>query len=120
MSTQFNVIAILAATWFLLTVEAAPLNFQTQLKVALEKIAELKGDAFDGCCNVSHTCIYISYTRKFSPILPSLAKFLSHDFLSCVNDCIEDMATLLHWRKFISPKYFCNTKVSGVGEIFVK
>ena len=55
MSTQFNVIATLATTWFLLTVcvEAAPLIFQSQSNVALQKIAELKGDAFDNCCNVS-------------------------------------------------------------------
>ena len=48
-------ITILVAAWFLLTVhvEAVPLSFQNQLNVALQKIAELKGDAFDSCYNVS-------------------------------------------------------------------
>ena len=44
------------------------------------------------------------------------------NFLSCVNDYIEDMATFTASVKFYSIEYFCNTKVhiSGVGEIFVK
>ena len=54
MKMQFIVTAILAATWFSLTVEAVPLTFQDQINVALQKITELKGDAFDSCCNVSH------------------------------------------------------------------
>ena len=116
MSTQFNVIAILAATWFLLTIEAAPLNFQTQLKVALEKIAELKGDAFDGCCNASHTCIYIPYTRKFSPgqkffqFCHHWRNFYHVNFLSCVNDCIEDMATFTALAKIYFTKIFLQYK----------
>ena len=42
------------------------------------------------------------------------------NFLSCVNDYIEDMATFTALAKIYFTKYFCNTKVSGVGEIFVK
>ena len=33
-------------------------------------------------------------------------KFFSANFLSCVNDCIGDMATLPHWQKFISPNIY--------------
>ena len=65
---------------------------------------------------------------KFSPgenfcqfrHLLSLAKFLSHEFLSCVNDYIEDMATLIALVKIYFTEYFCNTKLAGLGEIFVK
>jgi hypothetical protein len=64
MRMQFIMIAILAATWFLLTVEAAPLSFQNQLNVALQKIAELKGDAFDSCCNVSITIVSRARTHS--------------------------------------------------------
>ena len=47
----------------------------------------------------------------------SLAKFLSCEFLSRVNDYIEDMVTFTALAKIYSTKYFCNTKVSGVGKI---
>ena len=60
MRMQFTVIAILAATWFsLMTVKAVSLTLQDQLNVALQKIAELKGDAFDSCCNVSYIYRYV-------------------------------------------------------------
>ena len=63
MRMQIIMIAILAATWFSLIVEAVPLTLQDQLNVALKKIAELKGDVFDSCCNVSHiTCPGRAYT----------------------------------------------------------
>ena len=70
-------ITILVAAWFLLTVhvEAVPLSFQGQLNVALQKIAELKGDAFDNCCNVkSYTVgwLYIHnihYSRNTSIVM---------------------------------------------------
>ena len=52
--------------------------------------------------------------------LLSLAKFLSYKFLSCVNDYIEDMATFTTLAKIYCTEYFCNTKVAGLGEIFVK
>ena len=44
-------IAFLVVICFQLTVEAAPLSLQDQLQVALQQIAELKGN--DSCCNVS-------------------------------------------------------------------
>ena len=62
MKTQINnmsLIAILAATWFSLTIEAVPLTLQDQLNVALQKIAELKGNASDSCCNVSHINVMV-------------------------------------------------------------
>ena len=70
----------------------------------------------------------ILYTRKFSSgekfrkfrHLFSLAKFLSWNFLSRVNDCINNMATFTTLAKIYSTKYFCNTKVSELGEIFIK
>ena len=41
---------------FLLSAEASPLSLQNQLQVALQQLAELKGDGnFDNCCNVSPT-----------------------------------------------------------------
>ena len=46
-----------------------------------------------------------------------LAKFLLCKCLSCVNDYIEDIAPL---AEIYSTKYFCNTKVAGLGEIFVQ
>ena len=69
--------------------------------------------------------LIVPYKQKFSPgeniyqfhHLLSLAKFLSREFLV---DYIEDMATITALAKIYSTKYFCNTKVSGVGEIFVK
>ena len=45
--------------------------------------------------------------------------FLSANFLSCVNDYIEDMATFTALAKIYSIECFCNTKVAGLGEIFV-
>ena len=67
----------------------------------------------------------IPYKRKFSPgekfrqfrHLLLLAKFFIREFLSRVNDYIEDMATFTALVKIYSIKYFCNTKVSGLGKI---
>ena len=47
-------------------------------------------------------------------------KFLSANFLSRVNDYIGDMATFTALAKIYSIENFCNTKVSGLGEIFVQ
>ena len=49
-----------------------------------------------------------------------LAKFVSMNFLSLVNDYIEDMAMFTALVKIYSTKYICNTKVPGLGEIFVQ
>ena len=46
--------------------------------------------------------------------------FLSANFLSCVNDYIEDMATFTALTKIYSIEYFCNTKAPGLGEILVQ
>ena len=45
--------------------------------------------------------------------------FLSANFLFRVNYCIEDMVTITALVKIYSTEYFCNTRVSGLGEIFV-
>ena len=37
-----------------------------------------------------------------------------------VNDYIEDMATFTAMAKIYSTEYICNTKVAGLGEIFVQ
>ena len=42
------------------------------------------------------------------------------NFLSCVNDDIEHMATFIVLAKNYSIEYFCNTNVAGLGEIFVQ
>ena len=39
---------------------------------------------------------------------------------SHVSDCIEDMVTFTALVKIFSTEYFCNTKVVGLGEIFVQ
>ena len=60
------------------------------------------------------------YQEKVSPILPPAIIgeiFIFANFLSCVNDYIEDMATFTVLAKIYSTKYFCNTKVSGLGKI---
>ena len=44
--------------------------------------------------------------------------FCRMNFLSCV-DYIEDMATFPALVKIYSTEYFCDTKVDGLGEIFV-
>ena len=44
-----------------------------------------------------------------------MAKFLSMNF--CTNDYIEGMAT---FTALVKIEYFCNTKVAGLGEIFVQ
>ena len=41
-------------------------------------------------------------------------------FLSCVSDYIEDMVTFTELAKINSTKYFYNTQVSGLGEIFIQ
>ena len=51
---NFKVVALLATTCLLLTVEAVPLSLQSQLQLALQQLAKLKGDGTtDNCCNVS-------------------------------------------------------------------
>ena len=52
--------SLLAATCFLLSVETAPQSLSFQLRTALQQVAELKGDAFDSCCNVSPIIILTS------------------------------------------------------------
>ena len=50
----FNMVTLLAATCLLSIIEAAPLSLQDQLQVALQRVAELKGNGtFQSCCNVS-------------------------------------------------------------------
>ena len=51
-----------------------------------------------------------------------LARILSTNFLSCVNNYlhVEDIATFTALVKIYSTKYFSNTKVAGFGEIFVQ
>ena len=42
------------------------------------------------------------------------------NFLSCVNDYIEDMVTFTALVKIYFTEYFCNTTVAGLGEFFVQ
>ena len=63
--------------------------------------------------------VYVEIFTNFA-ICSHWRNFLSCKFLSCVNDYIEDMATFTALVKIYSTKYFCNTKVAGLGEIFVK
>ena len=63
-------------------------------------------------------CIGGNFARRnFSPISPSAlgGEIFIHEFLSCIDDCIEDMAfTAL--TKIYSIEYFCNTKAAGLGK----
>ena len=71
-------------------------------------------------------CSKLPYSWKFSPgenfhqfrHLLLLAKFLSENFLSCVNDYREDMLIFTTLAKIYSTEYFCNRKVAGLGEYF--
>ncbi len=47
-------------------------------------------------------------------------KLLFMIFLSCANDYIEDMTTFTALENIYSTEYFYNTKVAGLGEIFVQ
>ena len=49
-----------------------------------------------------------------------LVKILFHEFLSCVKDYIEHMATFTVLVKIYSIEYFYNTEVPGFGETFVQ
>ena len=50
----FNMVILLVAICFLSSIEAAPLSLHDQLQVALQRVAELKGNGtFQSCCNVS-------------------------------------------------------------------
>ena len=68
-----------------------------------------------------NNCIYCirGNFRQFRHLL-SLVKFLYENFLSCINDYIEDMVTFTALAKIYSTEYFCTTKVAGIGEKFVK
>ena len=78
--------------------------------------------------NILHVNMHSSklpYTWKFSAgenfrhsLL--LAKFLLYEFLSCVTKYIEDMVSFTALAKICSTEYFCNTKVAGIGKIFVQ
>ena len=61
--------------------------------------------------------------RKFSPG-ENFHQFhhllLLANFLPCVNDYIEDMASFTTLAKIYSIEYFCSIKVAGLGEIFVQ
>ena len=75
-----------------------------------------------------HCLLILPYSQKFSlgenfrqfRHLLLLAKFLSVNILSWVNDYIEGMATFTALAKIYSTKYFCNTKVAEHGEILVQ
>ena len=76
---KFNVIAILAATCFLLLVETAPLSIQNQLNVALQQLAELKGDGTpDNCCNVSSIYMHFSTVAAFEPTCTHASQVINH------------------------------------------
>ena len=55
---------------------------------------------------------YVPYRRKFS----HWQNFLSMNFLSRVNDYIEDMATLTALAKTYSIEYFCNKRCPGLAK----
>ena len=48
---------------------------------------------------------------------PALTKIYHTNFLYCVKDCIEDIATFTALAKFFSVNFFYNTKVAGLGKI---
>ena len=66
---------------------------------------------------ILHT-VYAEIFANFA-ICSYWRNFYRTNFLSCVNDYIEDMATFTALAKIYSTEYFCNTKVARLGEIFV-
>ena len=73
--------------------------------------------------NLQHLIyMYTVYAEIFAnfAICSHWRNFYCANFLSCVNDYIEDIVTFTALAKNYSTKYFCNTKVAGLGEIFVK
>ena len=59
---------------------------------------------------------------EISPILSSPLvgeNLLIHDFFSCVNNYIEDVATFTVLVKINLVKYLYNSKVTSIGEIFL-
>ena len=56
--------------------------------------------ALNVCLQHAHDC-HNYYSWKFSPVLPllSVVKFLSVNFLCCVNEYIEDMAAFMALAK---------------------
>ena len=69
--------------------------------------------------------LYIPYGQKYSP-RENFANFATGlhgwnfypaNFLSCINDYTEDMATFTALAKIYSSEYFCNARVAGIGEI---
>ena len=68
----------------------------------------------------------ILYSRKFSPgenfrqfcYLVLLARFCSMNFLSCVNNYIEHMATFTVLAIIYSIEYFCIQKYLGLAKSF--
>lgn len=96
------------------------------------------------CCNIkncprhgmqSNNQIIINFHGR-SPCILVITKFLPgesfcqfhlllsmviHDFFSCLNHYIEDMATLPYLAALLKIcSYFCNTNVAGCGNIFVQ
>ena len=69
--------------------------------------------------------MYVLYTWKLSKFSPLATHShwlnLYHtNILSCVNDCTKDMVTLIALAKIYSTNSYFNTKVAGLGEIFVQ
>ena len=57
------------------------------------------------------------HQEKILPTSPSTLIGKYFCLLSCVKDCIEDMAT---FTALVNTNFFCNTKVAGLGEIFIQ
>ena len=66
--------------------------------------------------------VYTVYVEIFANFATCFCwrNFYYENFLSCINDYIEDMATFMALAKIYSTEYFCTTKVAGIGEKFVK
>ena len=62
--------------------------------------------------------LQLLYSRKVSPIWPPA--LMDEKFFVLCYDYIKDMATFTALAKVYSTEYFCNTKVAGVGKIFVQ
>ena len=74
----------------------------------------LGSEGHNVCTNISE----MLYSQKFSPVSPPA--LMGEILLLCVDDFIEDMVTFTALEKIYSTKYFCNTKVAGLGEILVQ
>ena len=99
------------------------IGFGFSFKITMSEGLLLNDLHYPTCQKPSSNLLFCSYyivgnfcQEKISSISPllSLAKILPANFLSCVNNHIQDMANFTALVKICSTEYFCNTEVAGL------